>query len=240
VKRIVLEGTTPRTRHAGELFAGLGGSYDRMGAVLSFGEDPRWRRFLVSRVQPAGLVLDVATGTGLVARALTRAGRAQRVVGLDPSEGMLRAGVHRAGDVPIAFVRGRAERLPFADGTFDALTVTYLLRYVDDPAATLQELARVVRPGSVIASLEFGVPPNPVWYACWLAYTRFAMPAIGLAVSRHWYRVGRFLGPSIERFWARHPLSEQLEMWRRAGIEPVHWRRMSLGGGIVIWGVRSA
>ena len=222
------------------LFAGLGGSYDRMGAVLSFGEDPRWRRFLVSRVQPAGLVLDVATGTGLVARALTGAARAQHVVGLDPSEGMLHEAVRRAGDDPIAFVRGRAERLPFADGTFDALTVTYLLRYVDDPAATLQELARVVRPGGVIASLEFAVPPDPVWHACWWAYTRFVMPAIGLIVSRDWYRVGRFLGPSIERFWARYPLSEQLAMWRGAGIEPVRWRRMSLGGGIVIWGVRSA
>lgn len=233
-------GSTPRTRHAKELFAALGRDYERMGALLSFGEDPRWRRFLVSRVPPVPRALDVATGTGLVARELVRSGRAGTVVGLDPSEGMLRHAVHRNGSAPLAFVLGRAEQLPFADATFDALTVTYLLRYVDDPGATLRELARVVRPGGVIASLEFGVPPNPVWRASWWAYTRLVMPAIGLAVSRDWYRVGRFLGPSIGAFWDRHPLDRQLAMWREAGIGPVRWRRLSLGGGIVIWGVRRA
>jgi demethylmenaquinone methyltransferase/2-methoxy-6-polyprenyl-1,4-benzoquinol methylase len=183
-------------------------------------------------------VLDVATGTGLVCRELVRSGRAEAVVGLDPSEGMLRH-ARRPEGPSIALVRGRAESLPFADGTFDALTVTYLLRYVDDPAATLRELARVVRPGGVIASLEFGVPPHPAWRASWWMYTRFVMPAIGLTVSLDWYRVGRFLGPSIEAFWDRHPLPRQLAMWREAGIAPVRWRRMSLGGGVVMWGVRS-
>lgn len=231
---------TPRTRHARSLFAGLGRDYERMGALLSFGEDPRWRRFLVSRVPPVPRVLDVATGTGLVARELVRSGRAEAVVGLDPSEGMIRQSVHRTGGGSIVHVLGRAEELPFTDGTFDALTVTYLLRYVDDPAATLHELARVVRPGGVIASLEFGVPPNPVWHAAWWGYTRLLMPAIGLAVSRDWYRVGRFLGPSIEAFWDRHPLEGQLAMWREAGVGSVRWRRMSLGGGVVMWGVRRA
>ena len=231
---------SPRTRHAKELFAGLGRDYERMGALLSFGEDPRWRRYLVSRVPRVPRVLDVATGTGLVARELVGSGRAATVVGLDPSEGMLRQSVHRANGRSIVHVLGRAEELPFADGTFDALTVTYLLRYVDDPAATLRELARVVRPGGVIASLEFGVPPNPLWRASWWAYTRLLMPAIGLAVSRDWYRVGRFLGPSIEAFWDRHPLEGQLAMWREAGIGPVRWHRLSLGGGIVMWGVRRA
>jgi demethylmenaquinone methyltransferase / 2-methoxy-6-polyprenyl-1,4-benzoquinol methylase len=229
-----------RTRHAAKLFAELGDRYERMGALLSFGEDPRWRRFLVSRVPPVGRVLDVATGTGLVARELVGTGRARAVVGLDPSEGMLRHAVGRSDPETIAFVLGRAESLPFGDAVFDALTVTYLLRYVDDPAATLGELARVVRPGGVIASLEFGVPPNPVWRACWWSYTRFVMPAVGGVVSRDWYRVGRFLGPSIEGFWRRYPLEEQLELWRAAGIDRIRWRRMSLGGGVVLWGVRRA
>lgn len=231
---------SPRTRHAKGLFARLGRDYERMGALLSFGEDPRWRRFLVSRVPRVPRVLDVATGTGLVARELVESGRAGAVVGLDPSEGMLRHAVERTDDRSLAFVLGRAEELPFADATFDALTVTYLLRYVDDPAATLRELARVVRPGGVIASLEFGVPPDPLWRASWMAYTRVVMPAIGLVVSRDWYRVGRFLGPSIEAFWDRHPLEGQLAMWREAGVGSVRWRRMSLGGGVVMWGVRRA
>jgi demethylmenaquinone methyltransferase/2-methoxy-6-polyprenyl-1,4-benzoquinol methylase len=238
---VTLGEATPRTRHARALFSGLGATYDRMGATLSFGQDPRWRRFLVSRVSPgAPLVLDVATGTALVARSLVHEGRARRVVGLDPSEPMLREGVRRAGDEPIVFCLGRAERLPFADGTFDALTVTYLLRYVDDPAATLAELARVVRPGGAISSLEFSVPPNTMWRVCWWAYTRLALPVVGRLVSRDWYEVGRFLGPSIESFWRRYPLHTQLQMWRDAGIDPVRWRHMSLGGGIVVWGLRSA
>jgi demethylmenaquinone methyltransferase / 2-methoxy-6-polyprenyl-1,4-benzoquinol methylase len=230
---------TPRTAHARRLFAGLGATYDRMGALLSFGQDPRWRRFLASRVAPAGLVLDVATGTGLVARALVRSGGERHVIALDPSEPMLREGERRSTGAPIAFVLGRAEELPFADETFDALTVTYLLRYVDDPGATLTELARVVRTGGVVSSLEFGVPPNPGWRACWRVYTRIVMPAIGWLVSRDWYVVGRFLGPSIEAFWERYPLQVQLQLWREAGIDPVRWRRMSVGGGFVIWGVRA-
>jgi demethylmenaquinone methyltransferase/2-methoxy-6-polyprenyl-1,4-benzoquinol methylase len=228
---------TSRTEHARALFAGLGPAYERMGAVLSFGRDRRWRRFLVSRVPPdTRSVLDVATGTGLVAGELVRSGRAGTVIGLDRSEAMVVEGRQR--DAPARFVLGRAEALPFLDGAFDALTVTYLLRYVDDPGATLRELARVVRPGGVVASLEFGVPPNPFWHLCWWLYTRVAMPVIGRLDSRAWYEVGRFLGPSIEGFWRRYPLATQQRLWAEAGLEPMRWRRMSLGGGVVCWAVR--
>ncbi len=233
----MIEPATPRTRHALALFAGLGRRYDRMGVVLSFGQDPRWRRFLVSRV-PEGspLVLDVATGTGLVASQLLRTGRARTVIGLDRSEPMLRAG--RGPTEETTLVLGRAEALPFPDETFDALTVTYLFRYVDDPLETLRELARVVKPGGVVVSLEFGVPPNPFWRAGWWLYTRLAMPLIGRAVSRDWYEVGRFLGPSIDAFWRRYPLALQERLWNEAGLSPMRWRAMSLGGGVVSWAVR--
>ena len=225
-----------RTRHAGALFSGLGPRYDRMGEILSFGQDARWRRFLVSRLGPnRPLVLDVATGTGLVAKAIADAG-VGRVIGLDRSEPMLRSGSNRAA---FANVLGRAEALPFPDASFDALTVTYLLRYVDDPGETLRELARVVRPGGVVASLEFGVPPSPIWRAAWWAYTRWAMPVIGGFDSREWREVGRFLGPSIEEFWRRYPMAEQQRLWAAAGLAPVRVRRMSLGGGVVMWAVRT-
>jgi demethylmenaquinone methyltransferase/2-methoxy-6-polyprenyl-1,4-benzoquinol methylase len=228
---------TTRTQVAHELFAGIGGSYDRMGALLSFGQDLRWRRFLASRV-PTGtnLVLDVATGTGLVARALTRAGRARVIVGLDQSEPMLRAG--RDATSSSTVVLAQAEHLPFPDRSFDALTVTYLLRYVDDPAATMRELARVVRPGGVMASLEFAVPRGAVARPSWWLYTRVVMPTIGRLVSPEWRRVGAFLGPSIEDFWRRYPLEAQRRWWTDAGMSPMRWRRMSLGGGIVSWAVR--
>jgi demethylmenaquinone methyltransferase/2-methoxy-6-polyprenyl-1,4-benzoquinol methylase len=186
---------------------------------------------------PDARVLDVATGTGLVARALKRRYRC-RVVGLDQSEDMLSRARPLVGSVYEDVVRGEAERLPFEDGSFDALTFTYLLRYVDDPAATLAELARVVRPGGRVAALEFGLPDPPLWGPLWRLYTRLLLPAAGRAFGREWYDVGRFLGPSIEGLYAVWPLERQVELWRAAGIGDVRVRRMSLGGGVVFSGVR--
>jgi demethylmenaquinone methyltransferase/2-methoxy-6-polyprenyl-1,4-benzoquinol methylase len=186
-------------------------------------------------VGPSARVLDVATGTGLVARALVRRYGCS-VVGLDQSEDML--GRARALVGPgVELVQGEAERLPFEDASFDALTFTYLLRYVDDPAATMRELARVVRPGGRIAMLEFYVPRG-VWHPLWRLYTRVGLPSLGRLVSREWYEVGRFLGPNISSFWERHPLGDVVGMWRDAGIDSVHARVMSVGGGVVMWGAR--
>jgi len=227
---------SPTKRHALDLFAGLPRRYDRMGAVLSLGQDPRWRRALVAAIDPRpGLrVLDVATGTGLVAFELAERGAS--VVGLDQSEEMLAVARERVGD-RVTFVRGEAERLPFADEEFEALTFTYLLRYVDDRAATMRELARVVKPGGRIGMVEFGVPGAPPLRALWRAYTRVGLPLIGRLVSRPWFEVGRFLGPSIEELHAREPNLPVL--WRAAGIDDVHQQRLSFGAGLVMCGVRS-
>jgi demethylmenaquinone methyltransferase/2-methoxy-6-polyprenyl-1,4-benzoquinol methylase len=230
-----------RTDHARDLFAGLPETYDRIGALLSFGQDPRWRRFMVSKVSvpQGGRVLDVATGTGAVAIEVARWTGA-RVTGLDQSEPMVRQGVERAVragfEERIGFVLGQGERLPFPDEGYDAVTFTYLLRYVEDPALTLAELARVLRIGGTLANLEFHVPPTPLWRAGWELYTRGVMPLFGRLVSSSWFEVGRFLGPSISRFYARYPLEDQLTMWRAAGIRDVQARVMSLGGGVVVWG----
>ena len=193
-----------RKRNALALFAGLQGRYDLLSAALSFGQDPRWRRAMVAAVDagPSERVLDVATGTGLVARELVRRYGCS-VVGLDQSAEML-AGARRRLDAEpalaqrIELVRGEAEQLEFAEAEFDHLTFTYLLRYVDDPGATLAELARVVRPGGRIASLEFGLPDPPIWRPLWWLYTRIGLPGLGRPFGRDWYEVGRFLGPSIE------------------------------------------
>jgi demethylmenaquinone methyltransferase/2-methoxy-6-polyprenyl-1,4-benzoquinol methylase len=214
------------------LFAPLGPTYERTAALLSFGQDPRWRRFLVSRIPPGAHVLDVATGTGAVARGLLARGCS--VVGVDQSPEML-AEARRTLDGRAELVEASAERLPFADASFDALTFTYLLRYVDQPGATLRELARVVRPGGVIASLEFGVPRGLARPA-WELWTRIGLPLAGRALSPGWHEVGRFLNGSIRDHHARYPLPAQVELWRAAGIEDVRVRRMSLGGGVVIWG----
>ena len=233
----------PGSCRAPTLFAPLGPTYDRYARLLSLGQDPRWRRFLVSRLEvgPDARVLDVATGTGAVALELVRRYRCS-VVGIDRSPEMLAVGRRRvAADelgTRIELLEGRAESLPFADASFDALTVTYLLRYVDDPAATIRELARVVRPGGTVASLEFGVPPRRVLRALWELYVRVVLPLAGRLLSSGWHEVGRFLGPSIRDYEARLPLERQLELWSEAGLEDVRARSLSLGGGVVVWGRR--
>jgi demethylmenaquinone methyltransferase/2-methoxy-6-polyprenyl-1,4-benzoquinol methylase len=232
-----------REEQARELFAPLGPTYDRYARLLSLGQDPLWRRFLVSRVGVGAdaLVLDVATGTGAVALELVRRFGC-RVVGIDRSPGMLgvaRARVRAEGlESRIELHEGRAEALPFDDGSFDGLTVTYLLRYVDDPAATLRELARVVRPGGTVAMLEFGVPQTRPLRALWELYVRLVLPLAGRLLSPGWHDVGRFLGPSIRELEARLPLERQLELWAEAGLVDVRARRLSLGGGVVLWGRR--
>jgi demethylmenaquinone methyltransferase / 2-methoxy-6-polyprenyl-1,4-benzoquinol methylase len=222
-----------RRRQALALFAPLGPTYDRVGAALSLGQDPRWRRFLVSCLPPGtGHVLDVATGTGLVADELLR--RGFRVTGLDQSPRML-AQARRRLDGRAVLVEGSADSLPFRTGSFDHLTFTYLLRYVDDPATTLVELARVVRPGGCVAGLEFGVPDWP-WRGPWEIWTRVGLPVAGLVIGRGWLEVGRFLGPSIREHWRRFPPERQLKLWRDAGLVDVHARRLTLGAAIVVWG----
>jgi len=233
----VAEAASARTRRALELFAPLGPTYEHYARLLSLGQDPRWRRFLVSLVEagPGDEVLDVATGTGAVAQELLRQ-KGCAVVGVDQSPEMLAVAREHV-PATVKLVEASAERLPFEDASFDALTVTYLLRYVDDPGATLAELARVVRPGGTVASLEFAVPAG-LWRPLWRAYVGAVLPAAGRIVSPGWHEVGDFLGGSIREFWRRYPLERQLELWRAAGIEDVRYRRLSLGGGIVLWGRR--
>ena len=233
---------TARSRQARALFAPLPSTYDRWSRLLSLGQDPRWRRFLVSRIDAgAGAsVLDVATGTGAVAIDLAQQ-KGCAVVGVDQSPEMLAEAERRVAAAGLAarirLIESRAEELPFDDGRFDGLTFTYLLRYVDDPAAVMRELARVVRPGRTIAMLEFGVPRR-IWRAPWELYVRIGLPLAGRAISPGWHEVGGFLGASIRDFYARHTLPQLLDLWREAGMEEVRCRRLSLGGGIVVWGRR--
>jgi len=228
-----------RRNHAIGLFEPLGPTYDRYARLLSFGQDPRWRRLLVSKVEagPGDRVLDVATGTGAVALELI-AQKGCTVVGLDQSPGMLAEARRRAGSA-VELLEGNADHLPFADESFDALTFTYLLRYVDDPGVTLAELARVVRPGGTVAGLEFAIPENAVARMAWEAYVRLGLPLAGRLIAPEWAMVGGFLEGSVKELWGRYPLPRMLALWRDAGIVELRYRLMSFGGGIVIWGRRA-
>jgi demethylmenaquinone methyltransferase/2-methoxy-6-polyprenyl-1,4-benzoquinol methylase len=242
---VPLSTATERNRFAQHLFTPLPARYDRLAELLSFGQNGRWRRAMVGQIEPrAGqLVLDVASGTAGVAIALGRR-TSGTVIGIDLTEQMLRRGQANVAAAGLAsrirLVVGRAEQLPFPDASFDALTFTYLLRYVEDPQATLAELARVVKPGARVASLEFCAPPSLAARAAWWLYTRTLLPLGGLLTGgREWFTVGRFLGPNISAHYRRYPVSWTVDAWQRAGFTDVGVRIMSLGGGLVMWGTRS-
>ena len=229
---------------ARDLFAPLGPTYDRYARLLSFGQDPRWRRFMVSRL-PVGtghVVADVATGTAAVALEVVRQ-KGCEVVGVDQSPEMLAEARRRlllAGETKrVRLVEASAQELPFENESFDGLTGAYLLRYLDDLPAGLRELARVLRPGATAAQLDFGVPPGPTPRAAWNLYVGVGLPLLGRAISPGWHEVGRFLGDSIRGFDERWPLPRLLAAWRDAGFEDVAARRLSLGGCVVIWGRRA-
>ena len=160
------------------------------------------------------------------------------VTGIDVTEAMLRRGrasvLDHGLDQRIALVGGQAERLPFPDATFDALTFTYLLRYVADPAATIAELVRVVRPGGTIASLEFYVPPRRLWRGAWWLYTRVGLPVLG------GWRAGSGTAPGASSAPASPPTTTATPPDDRRCLaacrgrrcrRPCHERRGRAGGG---------
>ena len=161
------------------------------------------------------------------------------VVGVDRTPEMLQEGRRRvalaAATRKIRLQEADARALPFEAGQFDALTFTYLLRYVDDPPATLAELARVVKPGGSIAGLEFALPRG-LWRPLWELWTRVGLPTAGRLIGNGWHEVGTFLNPSIRGFYERWPEPRLAAAWREAGVEGVETRRLSLGGGLVTWG----
>lgn len=233
---------SPENAFAANLFEPLPKRYDRLAEVLSLGQNAKWRREVVrhiARYKPER-VLDVATGTAGVAMAIARETDAE-IVGIDISDAMLERGrqrVYSAGlDQRIKLQHARVEEIPFPNATFDAVSFTYLLRYVADPAAALAELARVLKPRGGMACLDFYVPPGVAARTAWRAYTRLVLPSAGyLLGGKAWWTVGRFLGPNIEGFYRDWHLDRLYEAWREAGMVDVEHRVMSAGGGLVMWG----
>ena len=224
------------------VFSAIAADYDRPAQVLGLFQYRRWHRFLLSRLDlPAdSLVLDMATGTGALALdVLRRPG--VRVVGADITRPMLQHAQQLADErrLNLQLAECTAEAPPFRDGTFDGITSGYLLRYVSDVPATLAGLSRLLKPGGMMAMLDFAVPRG-VWYPPWRVYTDVVLPVAGRLFSREWRDVGAFLGPHIRAFYRRWPESGLIDAWRSAGFGDVRSRRLSLGGGIVTWGRKAS
>lgn len=225
--------TQSPTSVAQTLFAPLALRYERWAGILGLGQDRRWRLRMVAGldVGPGSMVLDIAAGTGSITRLLEQTGA--RVLSLDQSAPMLAMAAERGATGVVA----TAESLPFPDSSFDAVTFGYLLRYVDGVQDCMNEIARVLRPGGTVGMVEFG-RPRGLWRPLWWSYTRLVLPVAGAFAGEGWYRVGRFLGPSIDDFTDRHPPERLVGIWEAAGLEGVEVVRLSLGGGLVMWGRR--
>ena len=220
------------------IFSPIASGYDRPAQVLGLFQYRRWHRFLLSQLDlpPGSLVLDMATGTGAMALdLLNRPG--VRVIGADITAAMLLRAQARADQrgLDLQLAECTAEAPPFRDGAFDAITSGYLLRYVADVPGTLAGLARLLKRGGMLATLDFAVPRGAL-YPAWRLYTDVVLPLAGRGFSRDWRDVGAFLGPNIRDFYRRWPESRLTEAWRAAGFHDVRSRRLSLGGGIVTWG----
>ena len=232
-----------RNHHSRQLFDGIAAQYDWVPGLFTYFQYQRWRGYVVSHLQagPDATVLDVCTGTAGVAMETARTHRC-RVVGVDLSPKMLNRARHNlsnnglTGQVPL--VMGRAENLAFSNDCFDAVSVTFLLRYVEDPESTMREIVRVLKPGGRLVSLEFGVPHNPIARALWFAHTRGVLPMAGALVSRGWRNVGGFLGPSISNLYHTYSEDGLRDMWRRLGMVDIQINRLSLGGAVVMWGTK--
>ena len=171
------------------MFDSIASKYDRMNHGMSLGIDRLWRRRFVRRLsrsfgrRPVA-VLDLACGTGDLTKAMAK--RGWPVTGLDISAEMMEVGkVKCAGlDPAPVFVMGSAEAIPFADGSFDAVTIAFGLRNFDHRAQCLKEIRRVLKPGGRLAVLEFAVPKNRIWRAVYLFYFKHAMSLMGRLIGR--------------------------------------------------------
>jgi demethylmenaquinone methyltransferase/2-methoxy-6-polyprenyl-1,4-benzoquinol methylase len=215
------------------LFHTIAGRYDLITVLLSFGRDRAWKRRLVS-LGPIGAgtrVLDVACGTGDIA--FEAAGRGARVAGLDITERMVRLARKKPGCPPVLV--GDILALPFADGSFDVVTAGYGLRNVPELQPALREIARVLRPGGVLLSLDFNRPANPLVRALYLAYLRVAGGALGWALHRD-ADTYRYIPATILRYPGAAAV---VDLMRDQGFVSAEWLPV-LGGLMAIHRARRA
>jgi demethylmenaquinone methyltransferase/2-methoxy-6-polyprenyl-1,4-benzoquinol methylase len=205
------------------MFDGVAKHYDRTNNVLSAGNAPLWRFATVRAVDPqqGELVLDIAAGTGTSSAALAKSGAT--VTALDFSSGMVAEGRRKHPD--IEFVEANAEHLPFKANTFDAVTISFGLRNVNNPRAALAEMYRVLKPGGRLVICEFSKPPRALLRASYYTYLQYVMPTVVGATSSN-PEAYTYLAESIKAW----PDQTELNGWLRgAGFTRVAYRNLTAG-----------
>jgi len=224
-----------------QMFGEIAGRYDLLNHLLSLGIDRRWRRRTTRLAPPEeGPVLDVCTGTGDLALAYWRAGRKQIcVVGADFCRPMLAVGLRksrrRRADRRVRFVEADAQRLPFADESFEVVSVAFGLRNVAHPDRGLEEMARVCRRGGRVAVLEFSLPRAWPLGGLYRFYFRHVLPRVGQMLARNRQSAYNYLPQSVGEF----PQDESLAaMMRAAGLGTIEYRRFTLGIATLYVGIK--
>ena len=214
------------------MFDSIARRYDTLNHLLSAGLDRRWRARAVRELRLTGRerVLDVCTGTGDLGIALLEAkAGAEDVVGVDFSHEMLKVGVAKVRRSPFArrFVRARGDamNMPLPGGVFDAATIGFGIRNVQQPDAALREIARALKPGGRLAILEFGFPRIPGISAAYKWYFRAVLPRVGRAISKHG-KAYSYLPASVERFPTPEAFADEI---RKAGFRQVRAVPLTLG-----------
>ena len=207
------------------MFDRVAARYDLANDVLSLGQDRAWRRQVVRAVdpRPGHVILDLAAGTGTSSEPFTSAGAT--VIPSDLSFGMLQVGKHRRPH--LSFVAADALHLPYADGCFDAVTISFGLRNVEDPTAALREMRRVTRPGGALVVCEFSTPTWAPFRIVYANYLVAAIPRIARLVSSN-PAAYEYLAESIQAWPDQSALAAVIAA---AGWSDVEWRNLS--GGIV-------
>jgi len=205
------------------MFDGVARHYDRTNDILSAGNAPLWRYATVKAVdpQPGERILDIAAGTGTSSIALTKTGAT--VVAVDFSAGMIAEGERRHPE--LEFIEADAEKLPFKDNEFDAVTISFGLRNINDPRAALAEMYRVLKPGGRLVVTEFSKPPRAILRAGYQAYMKFVMPTVVKVASSN-SEAYTYLNESIKAW----PDQGELSRWiRGAGFTRVAYRNLTAG-----------
>ena len=219
------------------LFDKVARRYDSLNTFFSMGMDRLWRRRLAKAISGSKTVLDIATGTGEVAIETVDVLPKARVFGVDPSSEMLllarRKIISRGLSERISLARSRAEELPFKDGSFDAVTIAFGIRNTVDPALSLSEMRRVLRPGGKAAVLEFAIPRQKLFAPLYLFYFKNILPLVGsLFGTKSEYK---YLSDSTSAFPQREKF---LDLMKESGLTPEKSIEMMLGIVILYTGVK--
>lgn len=212
-----------------QMFGEIAPRYDFMNHFLSGGVDYYWRWRTVRKVAPAGdaPILDVCTGTGdLAISYLNKTGGKTQVVGADFTHEMLELALKKNSNEKLSFLEADTQQLPFADDQFQIVSVAFGLRNVADTSQGLKEMIRVCKPGGQVAVLEFSIPTNPLFRACYQFYFRHILPKIGQLLARNQESAYNYLPESVSEF----PYGKKLAtLMDECGLTGTRWYPLTFG-----------